>query len=177
MTSDTSSRGDAARPERQRWTVEKKRSFLAVLAESLNVSEAARAVEMDRTSAYAVKGRDPAFAQGWRAALDDAYGEVEMRLLHDSRDGATRTETVRDAETGVVKQTKTVHDYPHAVAIRLLLSHQQEVALHRATLVKAQDDEDVIARVRAHMDDIRARLQERLTARPQVPVEAPADEN
>lgn len=161
MTSDTPKRGDAMCPVRQQWTKEKKQRFLEVLADTLNVSEAARAVGMDRSHVYAVKARDPAFAQGWRAAFDDAYDEVEMRLLHDSRDGETRTETVHDVQTNTVKQKKTVHAYPHAVAMRLLFAHRREVALHRAARAQMQDDEDVIARVRAHMDEVRDRLQRR----------------
>lgn len=164
MASGTPTRGDAVRLPRKKWTNEKKARFLEVLGEALNISEAARAVQMDRTGAYALKDRDPAFAQSWRAALDKAYDEVELRLLRDSRDGATRTETVHDAQSGAIKQTKTVHDYPHAVAIRLFLSHQQEVAEHRTALAQARNDEDVIARVRAHMDEVRARLQKRAAA-------------
>ncbi len=164
MASGTPTRGDAGRLPRKEWTNEKKARFLEVLGEALNISEAARAVQMDRTSAYALKDRDPAFAESWRSALDKAYGEVELRLLRDSRDGGTRTETVHDVQSGTVKQTKTVHDYPDAVAIRLFLSHQQEVAEYRAALAQARNDDDVIARVRAHMDEVRARLQKRADA-------------
>lgn len=157
---------DGARtPRYKRWSTQLKKRFLKTLAETLNVSEAARAVQMDRARAYALKDRDPAFARGWRDALDQAYGEVEVLLLQQSRDGSVRTETVRNEATGEVRQTKTVHSYPLGVASRLLLSHKDEVAAHRAMLAQTEADADTINRVRAQMDAVRARMAARADAK------------
>ena len=61
------------RPRRPRrpgeWNGGKIVTFIVTLAVSRSVTLAARAAGMSRKSAYALKRRDPAFAEAWNAAL------------------------------------------------------------------------------------------------------------
>ncbi|MCW2382551.1 MULTISPECIES: hypothetical protein [unclassified Sphingobium] len=116
-----------SRPRRPRWTIQRRRQFLAVLAETSNVSAAAQAASMHRCTAYALKGRDPDFARAWKEALEQGYSDLELHLMRQSIGGTMRTETVIDGETKAVKQVRTIHSYPLTVAVRLLTAHRQEV--------------------------------------------------
>ena len=62
-----------SRPRRPRrsgeWTPDRAVTFIVTLAASRSVTLAARKARMSRKSAYALKGRDPAFAFAWAAAM------------------------------------------------------------------------------------------------------------
>lgn len=141
----------------RRWSKRRRTLFLDHLAESCNVSAAARKAGMDRSSAYDLKDRDPAFARGWGAALERAHGEIELWLMETALKGSVRTEMSVDPKTQEATSIKLVHSYPVTVAMRLYLSHRAEVAAFRVT-DDADEEEDVGARVRAHMDLVRGRL-------------------
>jgi hypothetical protein len=142
----------------RRWTTRRRTRFLNHLAESCNVSAAARLAGVDRNSAYDLKDRDPTFARAWRRALERAHGELGLHLMAVSKNGSVRTETFIDGETGKTKQIKFIHSYPLTVALRLFLAHQAEVeAFRRASEADAADD-DVDARLAARLDAFRARL-------------------
>lgn len=67
-----------SRPRRPRrsgeWTPERAVTFIVTLAATASVTLAARAAGMSRKSAYALKGRDRAFAAAWTAALRASRG-------------------------------------------------------------------------------------------------------
>jgi hypothetical protein len=149
---------EALKPRRcLRWTQRRSERFLEELGRSLNVRHSAARIGMSVSSAYRRKQRDPAFARAWAEALDMAYAELEMELLRQSLEGSVRTEEVRDGD-GVLKQVKTVRSYPHGLAVRLLMAHREEVLAFRLASAQRQGEADVGARVRAHMDLVRARI-------------------
>lgn len=136
-------------PRRQRrcqrkWTKPRRRRFLETLAESCNVSAAARAAGMDRSSAYDLKDRDPEFRRGWRAALEQAYADLEWDLLKIAREGDVRTEVTYDPKTGERTKVKLTHERKHAVAVRLLLSHKEEVAAFRVAEAAEKNRADMV---------------------------------
>ncbi|MBO9580728.1 MAG: hypothetical protein J7498_07530 [Sphingobium sp.] len=150
-------------PRRQRrcprkWTKRRRSRFLEALAESCNVSEAARAAGMDRSSAYDLKDRDPEFLRGWRRALEQAHGELEWDLLKDAKEGDIRTEVTFDPKTGEATKVKVTQGRAHAVALCLYRTHQSEVTAFRIAEAPSQDRSDVAARVQARMAEIRALL-------------------
>ena len=58
------------RPRRAReWSPERAVTFIVTLAATRSVTLAARAAGMSRKSAYALRGRDAAFASAWLAAV------------------------------------------------------------------------------------------------------------
>lgn len=63
------------------WTVERRTTFLDVLAATGNVGEAERAAEMSQGSARKLRRRDAEFGRLWEAALADAYMRLEDELL------------------------------------------------------------------------------------------------
>ncbi len=142
----------------RRWTTRRRTRFLEALAESCNISAAAREAGMDRSSAYDLKDRDPAFARGWKTALERAHADLEWHLLEVSRKGVIRTELVIDPATQEKKHLKLIHSYPLTVAFRLFLSHQVEVERFRAAGGTVQKSGDAEARVLARIAEVRARL-------------------
>lgn len=55
--------------------------FLDTLALSGNVRQAAEAAGGTHDSAFALRRRDPAFADGWDAAVSSVYARLEAELL------------------------------------------------------------------------------------------------
>ena len=73
-----------ARPKRSReWTEAKAVTFIVTLAARRSVTLAARAAGMSRKAAYALRGRDSAFAEAWKAA--GAAG-IEGDKVSEARD-------------------------------------------------------------------------------------------
>jgi hypothetical protein len=152
------------RIRRDGWTSKRRKIFLDVLGMTANVREASAAVGLMWTGAYALRRRDPAFAEGWADALEQGYAELEMHVMRQSLFGTQRTETVRDGEgpDANVLYVRTVHSYPLAVAMRLLQAHRPEMerrmAERAARAEERPDSEAVIARVRAAMAEVKLRL-------------------
>jgi hypothetical protein len=146
----------AGRPPR--WTLKIQDKFLEALQTCLNVRRSAAIVRLTARSAYQLKQRDADFARRWAEALDVGYSDLELRLLNHSILGCERTETVHDA-MGKVKHFKVTHSYPQGMAMRLLLTHRKEVEAYRAAQVRPLVDVAAMdAKVKAHMDMVRAQL-------------------
>lgn len=64
--------------------------FLAVLEETCNVSEAARAAGIGRTSAYEWREADPSFAADWDEAEEVAADKLEQVARERAIDGSDR---------------------------------------------------------------------------------------
>ena len=64
-----------------RWTPAKREAFLTALVETANVAGAARSVGLPECSPYQLRRKDADFAAAWDAALDEAYGRLELMLL------------------------------------------------------------------------------------------------
>lgn len=120
-----------AKPRRDGWTARRRAKFLEVLKVSCNVTAAAESVRLSITGAYDLRRRDAAFAAEWKAALEQGYSELEMLLLRQSMHGSETTETLDDGLPDGRKRVKTVHSYPHATALRLLLAHRPSVDAYR----------------------------------------------
>lgn len=140
------------------WTQEKRALFLDELKAGCNVREAVRAAGMSDVSAYGLRKRDPAFAAEWAEALEQGYAELEMALLRQAIHGSATTETVEDGASGA-RRTRTVHSYPHAMALRLLLAHRAQVAAYRdAQGIDRCGTEAVRAEIQQRLAETRARL-------------------
>lgn len=143
----------------KRWNEKRRQTFLAMLSETANVRRSARRVGLSKTAAYALKKRDPAFAQAWAEALEMGYSELEMTLLRQSVEGTERVERMNVGEEGELKYVKTVHSYPLTVAVRLFLAHRQEVLAYRQARDGVEEPrESAMERARKWIDEIRSRL-------------------
>ena len=116
--------------------------FLAVLAETSNVSAAARDAGINPSRAYKVRREEPAFRQLWYAALLEGYEHLEMETLHRLRMG--------------VEAGREDRKFDIANALRLLMLHRETVARERA--IQGEDDEEIIlAQLNAKLDSMRSR--------------------
>jgi hypothetical protein len=140
------------------WTLDRRNLFLSMLGTCLNVRRAVDAVGLTPSAAYQLKRRDPAFADAWVEALDEGYSNLEMEMLRQAIEGCETTETVLDGDTGTVRHVKITHSYPHATALRLMQAHCEEVRTYRRAEGRRRSDPDADARLRAHMDLVRARI-------------------
>lgn len=99
--------------------------FLAVLAETSNVTAAAAAAEIPASRAYKDKRDDSEFAARWREALCEGYDLLEIEVLYRLRFG----------------EPKDGAKFDNATALRLLSQHRETVARERAI----RDNADVEA--------------------------------
>jgi hypothetical protein len=135
----------------------RRKRFLAELAESANVTEAARIAGVGKSTVYRMRASDPTLAEQWDEALDQGYAELEAMLLHRCLFGSERVEIVEDGE-GAVKSRKRVREIPMGVAIRLLTLHAAKVERRRAARGAEQPDgAGSVERLRQAMALIRAR--------------------
>lgn len=144
------------------WTAQRRARFLETLSESCNVAEACRTVGMSKKSVYMLRQRDPAFAAEWAGALEQGYAELEMMLLGQAIFGSTMTETVDDGGEPGRTRVKTVHSFPHTIALRLLLAHRSGVDAFRDSQGierpgSAEVREDIMRRI----EEVRERLRQR----------------
>ena len=63
------------------FTLEARETFLTSLAATAHVTRSAQAAGFTVHSAYALRARDAAFAQDWRAALCIGYDRIESALM------------------------------------------------------------------------------------------------
>lgn len=116
--------------------------FLAVLAETSNVSAAAREAGINPSRAYRVRREEAAFRQAWYAALLEGYEHLEMETLHRLRMG--------------VEAGREDRKFDIANALRLLMLHRETVARQRA--IHGEEDEDMIlAELNTKLDAMRTR--------------------
>lgn len=123
------------KPNNRHWRLH----FLAALAETSNVSAAARVARIDPSHAYKVKRTESPFAAQWRAALCEGYDLLEMEVLHRLRFG--------DPRDGDAK-------FDNATALRLLSQHRETVAKERA-IRENTDVEEVRASLHKRLLDMR----------------------
>lgn len=142
-------------PRKDSWTVAKERLFLETLAETCNASEAARAADMSRASAYRRKQADPAFARAWDAAIDVGYAEIEALLMREVLFGSEVEELTLDAD-GAVKGRKIKRTRNLTIALRLLTLYRDKVTKIRATQGEGgrPDSPAAMAQVGGVLDDI-----------------------
>lgn len=91
-------RGRTLRPDRARET------FLAVLAETCNVSDAARKAGIGRRTAYEWKAADEAFAAAWREAEEEAADKLEREAWRRAVEGVDKPVTFQGAITATYKE-------------------------------------------------------------------------
>ncbi|MBO9498718.1 MAG: hypothetical protein J7496_12615 [Novosphingobium sp.] len=117
--------------------------FLDTLAETSNVSEAARVAEINPSRAYKVRRAEPGFRRQWNAALIEGYEHLEMETLHRLRAGTGKDDPKFDI----------------ANALRLLALHRETVMRERA-LCDEEDEDAILASLDAKIEAMRAREEE-----------------
>lgn len=141
-------RGAGRKPARakQSMAVRRKR-FLALLADSGNVSRAARGAGISTSALYRYRTGNAGFAKLWDDAIDVAMDELENALLERARDGVERPVYFAGKKVGAVRT------YSDALGMFLLKAKRPDVY----NRLKPPTDE-----VEAASDDPRAAVLQRL---------------
>lgn len=134
-----------ARPPRaNEWTGEKRETFLATLAQTLNVTASARAAEMSPASARMLKRRDAGFAEAWEEAMIAAYEELELALIRRATKGVSKPVWHQGKRVGRERV------FSESMALQLMAQHRTTVMELRARrgIGAAHDEADEAIRAR-----------------------------
>lgn len=107
-------RGRTVRTDRAR------ERFLAVLAETCNVSESARSAGVSRQAAYEWREADQSFAAAWKDAEEQAADKLEREAWRRAVEGTDKPVTFQ----GVI--TTTYKEYSDRMLEILLKAHRPE---------------------------------------------------
>ncbi len=145
----------AARPQLKKlakrdWTRAAGERFLAVLAETCNVSEACRRSKVAMTVAYRRRKMDAKFRAAWIEAIAVGYQRLEAVLLDRAFNGTEKVTIRKDGSE------ERVREYPNHIALKLL-------QMHRETAIEADEDmpEEEAKEIRARLVNKLQRLKKR----------------
>lgn len=120
----------------QKWTSRRRAAFLAALAETGNVSHAARAAKASRSRAYQLKAEDPDFAAEWCDALETATDALDAEARRRALDGVETPHFHQGQVAG------TVRKYSDTLLMFLLRAHRPDLYRERAGLTTRGQEKD-----------------------------------
>jgi integrase len=124
--------------------------FLSILAETCNVSLAARELKRSARVFYDLKKRDSGFREAWMEALREGYDHLEMELVRRARFGTPRDVFHQGKKTGT---TRVFND---SAALRLLHFHRKTVQPLRSADSGRRDGAAIFDELAARLAEIRA---------------------
>ena len=130
---------------RRNWTKAKEAAFLTRLAETCNVSAAARAAGMSKSGAYERRRKVAAFRAAWAEAIGEAYRDLELAMLDRALNGTEKVVVRKDGSE------ERMRDYPYAIAMNLLKMHRESAG---AAAIEEPPEEDI--------DEVRERILQKL---------------
>lgn len=139
------------------WTKARTTKFIETLADSCNVSLAARAVQRSINSVYSKRAKDAGFRAQWDQALSIGYSRLEMMMLERALHGTEKVITLKSGEP------KIMMEYNDRVALALLRQHRESVAAF-----EERADEEAYQEACQRIIDRLARLREREAGEPQL---------
>jgi hypothetical protein len=107
---------------RRNWTKTKESEFLSVLAETCNVTEAARQAGVCLSYAYKRRASNAGFRAGWMQAIGDAYQRLELVLLDRAFNGTEKVVKRRDGSE------ERMLEYSNQLGLSLLKMHRSTAA-------------------------------------------------
>ena len=107
---------------RRNWTKTKECEFLSVLAETCNVTEAARQAGVCLSYAYKRRASNAGFRAGWMQAIGDAYQRLELVLLDRAFNGTEKVVKRRDGSE------ERMLEYSNQLGLSLLKMHRNTAA-------------------------------------------------
>ncbi|NQW08293.1 MAG: terminase [Alphaproteobacteria bacterium] len=135
----------------QRWTSRRRAAFLTALAETGNVSAAARAAKASRSRAYQLKAADPDFAAEWVDALETAIDALDAEARRRALDGVETPHFHQGRVCG------TVRKYSDTLLMFLLRAHRPARYRERP-MAGSESDVDSEAALAGARDTLAARL-------------------
>ncbi|WEK46212.1 MAG: hypothetical protein P0Y56_14515 [Candidatus Andeanibacterium colombiense] len=146
-------RVQVARSRLRQWTPRVEERFLAALAGSCNVTAACAEAGLTAASAYGHRGRWPAFARRWDAAVELGYLLLEGRLI----EAAGNFFSAPEDEVAEPAAGSAITGMSVGAAIHLLHMHKHEVrgiGKRQGRPGRAPDREAVRASILAKIDAI-----------------------
>jgi hypothetical protein len=111
----------AASARKPKTMAARKTKFLTLLADTCNVSKAARGAGVATSTLYEHRRRFPVFAAQWDAATAEALDELEETLIARAKSGVERPVYFRGEQVG------SVRSYSDALAMFLLKAKRPEI--------------------------------------------------
>ena len=105
------------------WSKIKQGKFLAVLADTANVTASAKAIKFKEAAAYDFRRKSAVFRAAWNEALSEGYAKLELMMLERAMK-ALRPDTADEPADAV--RTR-VEDYSNKLAMGLLAAHRATV--------------------------------------------------
>ena len=135
---------------RRDWSKAKAARFLAVLAETCNVSEACRRSRVPMTVAYRRRKMDASFRASWNEHLAIGYQRLEGVLLERAFNGTERVVTKKDGSE------ERMREYPNQLGLMLLRMHR-ETAQEADYEPPADEIEEIRERIVRKLQRMKAR--------------------
>lgn len=132
------------------WSKAKEREFLAELAATCNVTQAAAVAGVSTTQAYRRRRVDAGFRSAWLEAVGSAYQRLELVLLERAFVGTEKIIRRKDGSE------ERMVEYPNQLALTLLKMHR-DTAIEATTEFAPADVEEVRKRLLAKLDRLRKR--------------------
>lgn len=117
------------------WTKAKQDKFLSALAETCNVTCAARDAGVSVSAAYRRRKLDAGFRGAWLEAVGTAYQRLEMVLLERAFAGTEKLVRRKDGSE------ERMVEYPNQLALALLKMHRDTAVEANAEFAPADVDE------------------------------------
>lgn len=111
-----------------RLTPKKREKFLAVLAETANVTAACEAIGFSRTSIYRLKKENEEFNAAWEEAMDKAVDALELAARQRAIQGVKEPVFHRGEVCGYIRK------YSDTLTIFLLKAHRPQKYRENITL-------------------------------------------
>jgi hypothetical protein len=146
------------KPSQRSWAKAKAQKFLAVLAETCNVSEACRRSGVPMTVAYRRRKMDAAFRAGWIEAIGHAYQRLELVLLDRAFNGTEKVIRRRDGSE------ERVLEYSNQLGLALLKMHR-ETAIEADTELPPDDVDEIRERIVRKLQRLKKRDEEQEAGR------------
>ena len=141
------------------WSGIKARLFVEALAETCNVTLAAKAAGVSTGAAYRHRAMEAGFRAQWRRALATAYAGLELTLLERALHGVEKVVSVRNGEPTVMRE------YNDRTGLTLLRMHRDSAEAEDSE-VHPSDHQDAMDRIVSRLQRVRKRQQVETKALP-----------
>jgi hypothetical protein len=131
------------------WTAAMVERFIETLAETCNVTLAAKAIGRSITNVYVKRTRDATFRGQWEQALAIGYSRLEMMLLERALHGVEKIVVLKDGGQSVMRE------YSDRTALALLRHHRDAVATSEQPVAE-QEYVEARDRIMARIERVRA---------------------
>lgn len=133
------------------WTEAMAERFVEMLADTCNVTLAAKAINRSVANIYKHRAKDATFRAAWDQALATGYARLEMMMLERALHGVEKVVVARDGTTTVMRE------YSDRVALTLLRMHRDSAALAERDIDQNEDYRAACERIITRLERLKER--------------------